>query len=218
MGSVTQTVTDNFGWFEMHNEGVDIFNYNPQTTYGCMIDIKKFPEAIETVNFPMEFAGIDYINLVTTIQCLKKEDAQLKIKRVRASDNYELQQAIESGAELEQLEGISKNVAIATHALTEIEKGEIICNFNASLLVTAETKDDLKARIAEVITSCKDRDILASKSLTQALDFLNNYINKKPQKFIHLTSIEFPLSFQQNYGSTVGDTDEVWSPAIGEDV
>ena len=77
-----------------------------------------------------------------------------------------------------------------------------------------------------IITSCKDRNILASKSLTQAIDFLDNYINKKPKKYEHMGPLQFPLSFQQNYGATVGDTDNlttpngqpIWSPSIGEDL
>ena len=77
-----------------------------------------------------------------------------------------------------------------------------------------------------LITECKDRNILVSKSLTQAVDYLDNYINKKPKKFIHTAPLMFPLSFQQNNGATVGDTDglvmqngmPIWSPSIGEDV
>ena len=48
--------------------------------------------------------------------------------------------------------------------------------------------------------------------------FLNHYINKKPKKFEHMANIAFPLSFQQNAGATVGDTDGIWSPAIGVDL
>ena len=214
MGAVTQTVADNFGWFEMHNEGIDIFGMDPVTTYGCMLNVKSFPLQISTSNFPM-----DYPNTVTTIQCVKKEDALLKLKRVRANDRYTFDTMIEAGEENEHIEQTIQNINIATHAIDSIESGEeILCNFNTSILVTGETKEELKQNVMSIITSCKDRNILVSKSLTQALDFLNNYINKKPQKFEHMTSLDFPLSFQQNYGATVGDTDEIWSPSIGEDL
>lgn len=212
MCAVTQTVSDNFGWFEMHNEGVDIFDLPIKTTYGCMLDVKSFPVQINTVNFPF-----DYPNTVTTIQCIKKEDAILKLKRTRSSDRYERDQAIEANAEEEQIEATQENINIATYAIQSIENGSIMCQFNTSLLVYAETKEQLKSRIASVITECKDRNILVSKSLTQALDFLNNYINKKPKQFDHMADLSFPLSFQQNAGATVGDTDGIWSPAIGED-
>lgn len=214
MGSVTQTVSDNFGWFEMHNEGIDIFGLDPQTTYGCMLDIQAFPPIINTANFPMY-----YPNLVTTIRCLKKEDAQLKLKRTRAADRYERDQAIEAGAEIEQVESTQNSIDIATAAIEDIEAGNVLCNFNTSILVYAETREELRSRISSIMTSCKDRNILVTKSLTQALDFLDNYINKKPKKFIHMASLSFPLSFQQNSGANVGDNSEdIWSPAIGEDL
>ena len=221
MGAITQTVSDNFGWFEMHNEGMDIFGLEPQTTYGCMLDIKAFPPQISTCNFPM-----DYPNVVTTVQCLKKEDAMLKLKRTRASDRYERDQAIEAGAELESIEETQTNIDIATMAIQDLEAGNVLCQFNCSVLVYGEDKNELKSRVMNLITECKDRNILVSKSLTQALDFLNNYINKKPQKFQHTGPLMFPLSFQQNSGATVGDTGglttskgyPIWSPSIGEDL
>ena len=222
MGAVTQTVIDNFGWFEMHNEGVDIFDLSPQTTYGCMLDVQSFPEKINNTNFPMDYPE----GLVTTIKCLKKEDATLKIKRIRSSARYEVNQAIEAGAEEEDIESTSNTIDIATRAIQDLENGDVLCEFNTSILVYAEERDELKSYIKNVITSCKDRNILVSKSLNQALDFLNNYINKKPQKFLHMAPLMFPLSFQQNSGATVGDTSEltttsgqaIWSPSIGEDI
>ena len=221
MGAVTQTVTDNFGWFEMHNEGADLFGLPPQNTYGCMLDIHAFPPQISTVNFPM-----DYPNVVTTIQCLKKEDAMTKMKRVRAADRYERDQAIEAGAEMESIDVTQNSIDIATAAIQDLEDGNILCQFNCSILVVATDRDQLKQRVMNLITECKDRNILVSKSLTQAVDYLDNYINKKPKKFIHTAPLMFPLSFQQNNGATVGDTDglvmqngmPIWSPSIGEDV
>lgn len=214
MGSITQTVSDNFGWFEMHNEGVDIFGLDPQTTYGCMLDIQAFPPMINTSNFPMY-----YPNLVTTIRCLKKEDAKLKLKRTRSADRYERDQAIEAGADIEQVETTQTNIDIATAAIEDIEAGNVLCQFNTSILVYAESREELRSRIASIMTSCKDRGILVTKSLTQALDFLDNYINKKPKKFTHMASLAFPLSFQQNSGAQCGDdSNDIWSPAIGEDL
>lgn len=224
MGNVSQTVSDAFGSFTMENDGVDIFDMQPQKTYGVMIDIKAFPLMIDSVSFPMDF-GPD-VSVVTTIQCLKKEEASLKLKRTRSADKYELEQAMESGAELEQMEQTYQNINIATQAIQELDNGQVMCNFNVSILVTsAISLEDAKSKASAVITACKDRNILAAKSLTQALDFLDNYINKKPKKFIHMSNIMYPLSFQQNAGATVGDIDTydpkgnpVWSPAIGEDL
>ena len=221
MGAVTQTVSDNFGWFELHNEGVDIFGLEPQTTYGCMLDIHSFPIKIDSCNFPLDCPG----SVVTTIKCMKKEDATVKIKRIRAADRYEVNQAIEAGAEIEDIEATQENIDIATKAIQDLESGEILCEFNTSILIYATSREELKKNIMEVITSFKDRNILAAKSLTQAADFLNNYVNKKPKKFLHIAPLAFPLSFQQNSGATVGDIEDrtpsgqpIWSPAIGEDI
>jgi len=214
MGSVTQTVLDNFGWFEMHNEGVDIFGINPQTTYGCMLDVQAFPPVISTCNFPM-----DYSNCVTSIKCEKKEDALLKLKRVRSSDRFERDQAIEAQAEDEQIGVIQDSINIATMAIDGIEnRGDILCNFNTSILIYDVDRDRLRQKVTSFITSCKDRNILVSKSLTQAKDFLDNYVNKKPKQYLHMANLSFPLSFQQNAGATVGDDgSDIWSPAIGSD-
>ena len=220
MGSITQTVNDNFGWFEMHNEGVDIFGINPQTTYGCMLDVKAFPPVIDTANFPMDFS-----NCTTSIRCEKKEDALLKLKRTRSSDRFERDQALEAGAEDEQIGNIQDNIKIATMAIDGIENGgDILCTFATTILIYDTDKDVLRQKVTSFITSCKDRGILVSKSLTQASDFLNYYINKKPQRYPHMTNLYFPLSFQQNAGATVGDdgTDIshgniIWSPSIGSD-
>ena len=221
MGAVTQTVSDNFGWFELHNEGVDIFGLEPQTTYGCMLDVHSFPIKIDSCNFPLDCPG----SVVTTIKCMKKEDATVKIKRIRAADRYEVNQAIEAGAEIEDIEATQENIDIATKAIQDLESGEILCEFNTSILIYATSREELKKNIMEVITSFKDRNILAAKSLTQAADFLNNYVNKKPKKFLHIAPLAFPLSFQQNSGATVGDIEDrtpsgqpIWSPAIGEDI
>ena len=221
MGAVTQTISDNFGFFEMHNEGLDLFGMAPETTYGTMLDVKAFPVRIDNCAFP-----IDFPNTVTTIKCMKKEDASIKIKRIRASDKYERDQAIEAGAELEQIEKTQTNIDIATAAISDIDDGKIMCQFNTTILVYSDSIQDLRQSVADIINACKDREILVSKSLTQALDFLNNYVNKKPKKFEHMAAIDFPLSFQQNSGATVGDTDgqftqtgqPIWSPAIGEDL
>lgn len=221
MGAVTQTVSDNFGWFELHNEGVDIFGLEPQTTYGCMLDVHSFPIKIDSCNFPLDCPG----SVVTTIKCMKKEDATVKIKRIRAADRYEVNQAIEAGAEIEDIEATQENIDIATKAIQDLDSGEILCEFNTSILIYATSREELKKNIMEVITSFKDRNILAAKSLTQAADFLNNYVNKKPKKFLHIAPLAFPLSFQQNSGATVGDIEDrtpsgqpIWSPAIGEDI
>lgn len=217
MGAIQMTVSDNFGWFEMHNEGVEIFGLPSETTYGCMLEVSAFPAYIDNVNFPM-----DYPNAVTTIHCLRKEKANIDIKRIRAADRYIQIQQIQGDEDIEAVEKTQEQIDTATRAIQDIDEGEIICQFNTSILVTAQSREELKQDTMSIITGCKDRSILVKKSLEQAKSFLNNYINKKPQKYAHMTNVKFPLSFQQNYGATVGDTfsspGDIWSPSIGEDL
>jgi len=220
IGSVTQTVSDNFGWFELHNEGVDLFDWDPMPTYGCMLDVKAFPPYIRSDFYDL----VAMPNVVTTVKCMKKEDATIKLKRTRASDRYEVDQAVEANAEIEQIEATEHNIQVATHAIEGLDNGEIMCQFNTSILVIAETREELKSAISDVVTTCRDNNILVSKSLNQALDFLDVYVNKKPKKFEHMAFLGFPLSFKQNRGVSVGDDSPTingqlnWSPAIGEDL
>jgi hypothetical protein len=214
MGAVTQVVSDNFGWFELSNEGVDLFGAIPQSTYGCMIDVNQFPQKIYSSNFPMDYPGC-----VITIKCMKKDDAKLKLKRTRSADKFEHSQALQVEAESEAIEETAKSIAIATRALQELDAGETLCQFNCSILITGITREELKIKIQRVISDCKDRDILVSKSLNQALDFLDHYVNMKPKKYQHFANLQLPLSFQLNNGSIVGDVGTgLFSPSIGEDL
>jgi len=213
LGAVTQTVEDNFGYFLMHNEGVDFFGYTPEDTYGTILQIKNFPLKINSEAFSMDYSGMQ-----VNIKTLTKEQASIQLKRQRASDKWELDEALKSGAELEQLEDTASAIEIATHAISEVENGEIMCEFNANLLVTALTKEDLRKKIQLVQNDLKDRDILAAKSLTQAWDFINHYVKLAPQKYQHMTNLQFPLSFQLNSGSLVGNSDSAFFvPSIGVD-
>lgn len=214
MGTLVQNVNDNFGWFEMKNTGVDLFGLEVQDTYGCIIDIKEFPETILSYDFPM-----NYPNTTTSIKCLKKEEAAIKLKRTRGSDRYEQNQAAKAGADLETTERLEQNIDLATRALYELDDGATMCRFSTSILVTALTRKELSENVSAVLAELKSRDILASKSLHQALDFLNNYISLRPKKYDHFANIQFPLSFQQNNGSIVGDAGTgIFSAAIGEDI
>lgn len=226
IGSITQTVSDNFGWFEMHNEGMPIFGQDSVTTYGCMLQVYSFPQYIDASNFPLDEFG--YANTVTTIKCLTKEQARSKMKRAEINDKYEVDEGWKAGASMEDLESAMNNVALARMAVSNLEnRGEIICEFNTVILVFAETREELKERIMHIINTCKSRDILVNKSNTQALTFLKEYVGKAPTKFTHLAPLEYPLCFQQNAGATIGDTAESsvdasgnlwWSPSIGRDL
>lgn len=232
MGSITQTVIDNFDWFELQNEGLSIFDIDEyEPTYGCMFNVYSFPAYINETTFTFYDDTFDEIfnstesgcvYVTTSIECLKKDTAKTKFKRTRAADRFERNQAWESGAESENVEKLQDNIDLATKAITDIEDGgDTICQFNTSILVITSDKANLRKLMASIMTLCKDKNVLLSKSLTQATDFINHFVFNKPQHYVHLTSIRFPLSFNFNSGATVGDvitsTNSLWQPQIGED-
>ena len=218
LGSVTQIIEDGFGYFTMHNTGIDFFDYEPQETYGCILNIKQFPFKIYSEQFPMDYSFLNGFTQVN-IKTLKKDDAKLQLKRIRASKKWELDEALKAGAELEQLEDTSTSIAIATDAIAEVEDSTILCEFNADILIQAETREKLKENIIRIQNDLKDRDILAAKSLTQGLDFLNSYVKLKSNKYHHLAALQFPLSFQLNSGALVGCSDsQFFLPSIGRDL
>ena len=214
LGSVTQTLEDNFGYFIMHNEGVDFFDLEPQDTYGCILKIKTLPLKIDASNFPMDYPGMQL-----NIKSITKEKAALQLKRTRASDKYELEEALKAGAESEQLEKTAESIDIATHAIEELDEGIQMCEFTATILITGITKEDLRHNITTIISDLKDRDILPAKSLSQALDYINGYVKLYHTKYDHFSALAYPLSFQLQSGSLVGNSDsKMFVPSIGEDI
>lgn len=214
LGASVQTLEDNFGYFIMHNEGVDLFDLPPQDTYGCILNIKNFPKYIDSSNFSMDYPGMQ-----VNIKAIPKEKAAIQLKRTRSADKYELEEALKAGAELEQLEATSSSIDIATTALDELENGVQMCEFDANILITGLTLEDLRQNIQYIMSDLKDRDILPAKSLSQALDYLNGYVKLNPKDYPHFTNLQFPLSFQLNRGALVGNADsKYFVPSIGEDL
>lgn len=214
LGASVQTLEDNFGYFIMHNEGVDLFDLPPQDTYGCILNIKNFPKYIDSSNFSMDYPGMQ-----VNIKAIPKEKAAIQLKRTRSADKYELEEALKAGAELEQLEATSSSIDIATTALDELENGVQMCEFDANILITGLTLEDLRQNIQYIMSDLKDRDILPAKSLSQALDYLNGYVKLNPKDYPHFTNLAFPLSFQLNRGALVGNADsKYFVPSIGEDL
>lgn len=214
MGVVTQTMEDNFGYFIMHNEGVDFFDLEPQNTYGCILNIAEFPLKIDSTNFPMDYPGVQL-----NIEAVSKEKAAITLKRTRSADKYELDEALKAGAEVEQVEATVENIDIATNAIREVEEGVQMCNFQASILITGLTLEELRQNTQYVISDLKDRNILPQKSLNQSMDFVAGYVKLQHEKYPHFAPLQYPLSFQLTNGSLVGDSDgKFFVPSIGVDL
>lgn len=214
MGAATQTVTDNFGHFVLHNDGVDLFDLPQQDTFGCVLEVKDIPLKVRLDYFNMDFEGAQL-----HVKLLKKEKAAIKLKRIRANDTYEAQEAINAAAEDELLDDSISSIDLTTNALKDLKHGQILCEFNFHILITAITLEELRIKIREAMTALKSADITAVKSLTQAESFVDNYIRNTPKELNFFAPLYIPLASQLNSGSIVGDIGTgFYSPAIGEDI
>ena len=215
LGSVTQTIEDNFGYFIMHNEGVDIFDLPVQDTYGCILTIKAFPKVIDSANFAMDYPGMQ-----VNIKTIEKEKAITQLRRSRAADSYELDTAGDADANIEDILNLTESINIANRGINDIQDNDPqMCEFTANILVTGLDLEDLRNNTQDIISDLKDRDVLPAKSLSQALDFFNGYVKLDATNYEHFTSLQFPLSFQLNRGALVGDADgKYYVPSIGNDI
>ena len=223
LGVVNQTVEDNFGYFVMHNEGIDFFDLPAQDTYGCILNLRGFPMAITSENFPLSSAGMQ-IN----IQTLPKDKAEIQLKRRRSTARYKVNEAEEAGEEGEAIEEIEKVVQLSTNALENLKNGVCMCKFNVNILVIGLSLEDLTENVNSTMATLRDRGILVARSLNQAQDFINNFVRLAPNKFDQFSALQFPLSFQSNFGSIVGQFDaetkvngkklKLHAPIIGEAV
>lgn len=210
LGVVNQEIEPHFGYFTMKNSGVEMFNLPAIETYGCIINIMKFPTVIDSDNF-----NISLPNLRLNIRTLSKEKASRSIKKTRA--DLEFEEETSRNARSREDEELQKNLDLAELALSNITKGSVLCEMNASVLILARDLDKLKSSRQKLITSLADAEVLASISFDQAKDFINNYINLDPTSYKHLCDLRFPLSFQIDNGTLIGDFDSKYaSPAIGE--
>ena len=210
LGVVNQELEPHFGYFVMKNSGVEMFNLPAQDTYGCLINIMKFPTVIDSNSFNIAFP-----NLRLNIRTMSKEKAEKAIKRTRADLEFEEETSRSSRTREDQ--ELVENLNLTELALRNIKNGTILCEMNASILILARDLDKLKSSRRKLITALADTGVLASISIDQAKDFINNYVNFTPTSYKHLCELRYPLSFQINNGTMIGDFDSQYtSPSIGE--
>lgn len=182
-------------------------------TYGSVVNVLSFPELIDTSTFPLNIEGLQL-----NVKTLKKEEALLSFKRQRASDRFEVDN-MTSGTEGEAVEQILESISLAESAIREIEDGKTFSKFSCSILVKGKTKEEVLRRKQELITALSEAKIFATISLNQAEDYINNFLKLQPKDLIHMAEIKFPLSFQLNNGSTIGDAgSKYFSMQIGKDI
>lgn len=211
LGSLTNVYEDRFGYFILHNNGVDVFGLPVQDTYATILTIKEFPTVIENSNFPMNFP-----NCVITCKTLQKEKATVKLKRERSFAKYEAEDSTTSGSDIEANEDSFSSVELTTRGLREIKNGEVMGEFEVTILVTGISLEELKMNVSKIIHKLNDRDIITVKSLNQATDYWESYVKCRPLNYTHFAGIRMVLSTQMNSGANVGDTsNEIFSPSIG---
>jgi hypothetical protein len=215
LGSLQQIVLDKFGYLELTNFGAYMFDLPQKTTYATVLTIKNFPIKIDPTAFPL-----NYPNCQVNIQMLSKKKAMLKFKRARSAANYDEQTMVDANAATEDLDEVSTVKELTNMALSELQNDEPFCKFNVSFLLYGETLEELRASIRRVVAELHDKnDVSVIKSLNQAEDFLDR-LQYRCKNYEHTGSLEFPLSFQLNSGSRVGDDldGKIYSPAIGVDI
>lgn len=215
LGAVKQEVKSHFGgYFEMSNVGVEIFGLPMKTTYGSIINILELPNKINSSNFNMQIE-----NLRVFIKTIPRDKARLSMKRSRSGIEFEEESATDANLRKRDMEYLDEHLDMANEALDNINKGNVICEMNASILVLARNIEDLKARRQSIISNLADIDIIAAPSLSQDVSFINNFIKSAPleNEYNHLCDIRYPLSFQIDSGVQIGDSDSGFqSPSIGE--
>ena len=211
MGSIQQQITSKFGYFEMSNSGLYVFGYEPQVTYGSIIDIVDMPKAINISDFRMNIN-----NLRINCNILSRDKLKTKLKRVSADIDYEREGAQISGARRGGGKELQESKSLSELAIDTLESGNYICELSASILILANDLETLKEKKTTVITSLASKDITAAISFNQASDYINGFIKHTPEKYNQLTDLAFPLSFQIDDGVNVGDNDsKFFSPSIG---
>lgn len=118
LAGVRQDIVPYLGWFEMSNSGIAEFGGTPRVTYGSILTILEFPEAIMSSNFNISNPG-----LCINMNLLSKEDALLKFKRMRADVSQEVDEAYD--AENNDSD-INENLSLVQKAIKEILKGRIV--------------------------------------------------------------------------------------------
>ena len=210
MGVVDNNFVGKFGYFEMENEGVDIFGYTPQKTYASILKVVELPEEIYSSQFPL-----DVPNIMIHARLMPKKEAEITIKRMRADIEFEEDTALDAGAR--DTGHIQEDKDLAQKALNHLAKDGIITEMEISILVLATSLEDLRKRRQNIISHLANDNIFVSFELDQANSYINNYVKLRPQSYTHISDLRYALSFQADNGTRVGDTGgKYFSPPIGK--
>ena len=203
LNAIKQEIIPHFGWFEMSNSGIEILGGEPQTTYGSILTILEFPEAIQSENFNIALPG-----LCVNMHLLPKDKAILKFKRMRADIDEEQEEVESVNAKDSDIDDQAQGVQLA---LDQLRAGRIVTEVDAKILVLANSKEELDLKKKHIISVLSDINIVCSISQNQSKTFVDSFIKHRPQEFYHLMDLQYALSFQLDSGVLMGDQDSNFS-------
>ena len=206
--SIKQEFIPHLGWFEMSNSGIVQFGGTPRTTYGSVLTILQFPDAINTQNFNIKLPGM-HVNM----HMIPKDKAILKFKRMRAEMKQEWADA---GLAMSSDNDADVDLSMTERALRDIREGRIATELEANILVLADTKEKLDEKKKKIISILSDINVICNIAANQTQAYMSCFIKNNPKEYYHMMDLEYALSFQLDQGVLVGDQDSKYSaPVIG---
>ena len=208
LNNIKQEIIPHLGWFEMSNSGIEDFGATARTTYGSILTILEFPEAIETGSFNIYFKG-----LKVCINLMPKEKAIVKFKRMRAEI---LEEQEDSGDAGDRDSDINTQAELVQAAIDDLRRGRVCAEVDTNILILADSKEELDKKKKNVMSVFKDAHIIATIAQDQGKTFIDSFIKNKPASYYHLMDLEYALSFQIDQGVSIGDYDSKYAaPVIG---
>lgn len=200
-----------FNYFEMTNQGVELFNVQRKTTYGCVIDIIEFPMEVT------DFFSLQHPELIVNCQTMSKRQAVVEFSRARADLRYEEETAAVAAADTGDVNfELSDYHDLAELGRAGAETGKKIVKADIHILVLANSKEKLDRERTRLISMLKEQNIIATFASEQAKTYVNSFIRLRPTNYPFLMDLRYPLTFRLNQGNAICDVDSQFTaPVIG---
>jgi hypothetical protein len=206
LSGIQQEFVPHLGWFEMSNSGIVSFGAKPRVTYGSVLSVLQFPDAIMSESFNIFTPGL-HVNM----HLLPKDKAMLKFKRLRADVYQEEDEAADAKTNDSDIGDDATSVDRALHS---IRQGRIMTQVDANILVIANSKEDLDVKKKHTISVLSDLNVVCSIAGNQAKTYVNSFVKNRPSEYFHVMDLQYALSFQLDDGVNVGDADSKYGSMV----
>lgn len=221
LGELHQKYSPYFGYFKMSNDGVEMFNAEPMETYGTVLKVQELPVSIYSENMNLDISGMK-----TTVRVLRREEALKRFGVIRADLEFEGKNAQIAGAR--DLGELGQSLGLIDTAIQKAGS-ETFCEFNSYITLVDTDFQKLKTRRQKLIGELKEINVIVTPAADQVQAYIDNFImlagDERAQtpgvasSFYHVSDLRFPLSFQTDFGSLVGDFDaKNFVPEIGSNL